>query len=70
MESLYDIGQRSGSADRIEEEEILSLLALNPEQVTPNKEKMIGLQVKTRGKQVFFCLPRSEWNAHFGATQK
>ena len=28
----------------------LSLLALNPEQVTPNKEKMIDLQVKTRGK--------------------
>lgn len=48
MENWYDVGQRSGSAGM--EEGILPLLALNPKQVTPNKEKMIGLQVKTRGK--------------------
>lgn len=49
MESSCDVGRRSGSAGRMEEG-ILPLFALNPKQVTPDKEKMIALQVKTRGK--------------------
>lgn len=43
MESWYNVGQRSGSAGRMEEG-ILPLLPLNPKQVTPNKEEMIGLE--------------------------
>lgn len=49
MGSFYDVEQRFGLAGRMEEG-FLPLLALNPKQVTPNKAKMTGLQVKTRGK--------------------
>lgn len=62
-------GGRAGSAGGVGMRS-LSLLAIKPEQVTPNKEEMTDLQVKTRGKQVFFCLLRFEWDAHFEATLK
>lgn len=50
-ESAYAVGRREGLAALVGwRERPLSLLAVKPEQVTTNKEKIIDLQVKARDK--------------------